>query len=90
MYLSFFIAFAENSAAAPPLALKGSVCETATDYTKKKNVLRLKLADGAEYLFMANSPAEMMEWRTKMQFHAGKLNGPVLRKLNIIHNFLLN
>lgn len=69
-----FAAFAENSAAVGPLAVHNAVCKTATDYTKKKNVLRLRLADGAEYLFSANSQKEMMDWQKKIQFHAGVCN----------------
>jgi spectrin beta len=63
-------AFHENSAAAPPIVIHQSHCEIATDYTKKKNVLRLKLNDGAEYLLMANSQNEMVDWLSKIQFHA--------------------
>ena len=65
-------AFIENQAIAPPLAMREATCEIATDYTKKKNVLRLKLDDGAEYLFMASTQSEMDEWLAKIQFHAGK------------------
>ena len=64
-------AFLENNAASSPLTLHQANCEIATDYTKKKNVLRLRLADGAEYLLMANSQNEMVDWLTKIQFYAG-------------------
>lgn len=33
--------------------LVGASCQVATDYVKRPYVLRLKLADGAEYLFQA-------------------------------------
>ena len=62
----------ENQAAAAPLALHNANCEIATGYTKKKNVLRLRLADGAEYLRTAHSHAEMNSWLAKIQFHAGQ------------------
>jgi spectrin beta len=55
----------------PPLPLHNAVCEIATDYTKKKNVLRLKLPDGSEYLFLTLSAADMQNWQTKIQFSAG-------------------
>ena len=66
------LAYDENQAAAAPLALHNASCEIATDYTKKKNVLRLRLADGAEYLLTAHSHAEMNSWLAKIQFHAGQ------------------
>jgi hypothetical protein len=34
-------------------------------------VLRLRLVDGSEYLFTANTKNEMVEWLSKIQFHAG-------------------
>ena len=68
----FLLAFMENNAASPPLILHNAVCEIATDYTKKKNVLRVKLSDGSEYLFMASSQNSMVEWLSKIQFYAGK------------------
>ena len=37
----------------PELALTGCECEFASDYIKRPNVFRLRLASGAEYLFMA-------------------------------------
>lgn len=37
-----------------PADLNGATCSIPTDYTKKKNVFRLKLANGAEYLFEAH------------------------------------
>ena len=69
-----FSAFTENNAGAPPLVLHQAVCEIAKDYTKKKNVLRLKLHDGSEYLFEANTQDEMVEWLRKISFYAGMSN----------------
>ena len=63
-------AYEENMALAPPLAIHNANCEIATDYTKKKNVLRLHLGDGSEYLLMATSQNEMVEWLEKIKFHA--------------------
>ena len=37
-----------------PADLNGASCSIPADYTKKKNVFRLKLANGAEYLFEAH------------------------------------
>ena len=34
-----------------PLDLNGATCAAATDYTKRPNVFRLKMASGGEWLF---------------------------------------
>ena len=44
------------------IALTGSVATIASDYTKKKNVFRLVLPNGAEYLLQAESVNEMTLW----------------------------
>ncbi|XP_054722410.1 spectrin beta chain, non-erythrocytic 5-like [Uloborus diversus] len=63
-------AFVDNSAAAPPVSLLQAKCSKASDYTKKKHVFRLQLADGAEFLFMAHSEKIMHDWMNKISFHA--------------------
>ena len=68
-----FSAYSESVAGAPPLALRGATCEIASLYTKRKNVLRLRLDDGSEFLFMAPSQNDMVEWLSKIQFHAGEV-----------------
>lgn len=45
-----------------PVDLRGGSAEVAADYTKKKFVLRVKLATGAEFLFQARGDAEMRQW----------------------------
>lgn len=45
-----------------PIDLRGGAAEVATDYTKKKFVLRVKLASGAEFLFQARNDTEMQQW----------------------------
>uniref|UniRef100_A0A2S2PIK0 Spectrin beta chain n=1 Tax=Schizaphis graminum TaxID=13262 RepID=A0A2S2PIK0_SCHGA len=45
-----------------PIDLHGGTADVATDYTKKKFVLRAKLASGAEFLFQARNEAEMRQW----------------------------
>jgi hypothetical protein len=67
----YIAAYLDRIAAAPPIALRGAHCEVAADYTKKKNVLRLILADKSVYLLHAADPSEMMLWQSKIQFHAG-------------------
>jgi len=69
----YFVAYIENHAAAPPLALKGAKCDIAAEYTKKKNVIRLMLTDQSEYLFVTHDPVEMNQWQSKIQFHAGTI-----------------
>lgn len=64
-------AFTENQAAAPPLNIHRCFSEVAADYTKKQNVLRLRLNDGAEYLLEFQSAEEMTTWLGKIQYYAG-------------------
>lgn len=45
-----------------PVELKDVTVEVASNYTKKKHVFRLKLANGAEYLFQAKEESEMEQW----------------------------
>ncbi|CAH1264133.1 SPTBN1 [Branchiostoma lanceolatum] len=49
-----------------PVTVVGGTCEAATNYTKKKNVFRLKLANGGEYLFQAKDEDEMNFWIHKI------------------------
>jgi len=54
---------AKNKAnTAQVIVTTGCVASVASDYTKKKNVLRLVLASGAEYLLQAESVNEMTTW----------------------------
>uniref|UniRef100_A0A3Q0RWE8 Spectrin beta, non-erythrocytic 2 n=1 Tax=Amphilophus citrinellus TaxID=61819 RepID=A0A3Q0RWE8_AMPCI len=45
-----------------PISLAEAVCEVAHDYKKRKNVFKLRLGDGKEYLFQAKDEAEMSSW----------------------------
>ncbi|KAJ4442213.1 hypothetical protein ANN_12079 [Periplaneta americana] len=45
-----------------PVDLRGGSTKVADDYTKKKHVFRIKLANGAEYLFQARDDEEMNAW----------------------------
>lgn len=62
--------FYQKKAATAPVNILNARCEKAEDYTKKKNVFRLKLPDGSEFLFLANSKTEMLDWVNKVSFHA--------------------
>ena len=52
----------QNASSGQTIALTGSVATIASDYTKKKNVFRLTLPNGAEYLLQADSVNEMTSW----------------------------
>ncbi|XP_015783267.1 spectrin beta chain isoform X3 [Tetranychus urticae] len=49
-----------------PIDLKLSVAEIPADYTKRKNVFRLKLPDGGEYLFEAANSEDLNSWINKI------------------------
>ncbi|XP_071162084.1 spectrin beta chain-like isoform X8 [Mytilus edulis] len=55
-------AYLEKTPVAPCLFLHEAFCEAAMDYTKKKNVFRLRLKDGSEFLFEASNHEEMNAW----------------------------
>ncbi|EFX81310.1 hypothetical protein DAPPUDRAFT_242480 [Daphnia pulex] len=62
--------FAESKAAASPLNLYQAVCERASNYTKRKNVFRLRTSDGAEFLFSAEDQQHLDDRVKKISFHA--------------------
>ncbi|XP_067682927.1 spectrin beta chain, non-erythrocytic 5-like isoform X3 [Haliotis asinina] len=76
-------AYSESQAAAPPLNIHKAVCEVAADYTKKKNVLRLHLHDGSEYLLETTSTEEMTSWLAKISHYAEE--PPMFDTLEITH-----
>ncbi|KAL5008187.1 hypothetical protein ScPMuIL_013768 [Solemya velum] len=64
--------YLERAAAAPPLNIHAAHCEIASDYTKKKNVLRLKVHDGSEFLLETSSASDMEKWLSKINFYAAQ------------------
>ncbi|XP_076644007.1 spectrin beta chain, non-erythrocytic 5 kst isoform X2 [Halictus rubicundus] len=62
--------FRLSKAATAPITIFNAICEKADDYTKKKNVFRLKCTDGSEFLFLAPCQQEMEDWVNKISFHA--------------------
>uniref|UniRef100_A0A1A9URJ1 Spectrin beta chain n=1 Tax=Glossina austeni TaxID=7395 RepID=A0A1A9URJ1_GLOAU len=46
----------------PVYDLQGAAVEVASDYTKKKHVLRVKLLNGGEFLLQAHDDNEMSQW----------------------------
>ncbi|GBO02171.1 Spectrin beta chain, partial [Araneus ventricosus] len=51
----------------PPIDLRGSDAGIALDYTKRRHVLKLRLAGGGEYLFQAKDEEEMLRWLSHLQ-----------------------
>lgn len=73
IYIHYIVVdYQDRVAAAAPIGIHGATCEIATDYTKRKNVLRMSLPDGAEYLFVVPDPVEMVQWQKKIQHIAGR------------------
>lgn len=62
--------FRQKKAATAPVNILNARCEKAENYTKKKNVFRLHLPDGSEFLFLASNPDSCADWINKMSFHA--------------------
>ncbi|GFY53199.1 spectrin beta chain [Trichonephila inaurata madagascariensis] len=54
-----------------PIDLRGATAQVPLDYTKRKHVFRLKLSNGAEYLFQAKDDDEMNLWLQKLQAAIG-------------------
>nr|XP_056701927.1 spectrin beta chain, non-erythrocytic 4 [Euleptes europaea] len=46
----------------PLLSLQSATSEVASDYKKKKNVLKIKMQDGGEFLLQAKEEEEMKTW----------------------------
>lgn len=65
--------FIDRIPAAQCLNIDQATCEEAKDYTKRKYVFRLRLKDGAEFLFVAQNSAEMKEWQEKLQYWAAEI-----------------
>lgn len=62
--------FFQKKAATAPVNILHARCEKAEDYTKKKNVFRLHLPDGSEFLFLASNTDQCLDWVNKISFHA--------------------
>ncbi|UYV61076.1 SPTBN5 [Cordylochernes scorpioides] len=62
--------FIEKQALAPPVSLRHAICAKATDYTKRKHVIRVQLSDGAKFLFAGPDAETMQDWLEKLSFHA--------------------
>ncbi|XP_061194038.1 rho GTPase-activating protein 21-like isoform X2 [Saccostrea echinata] len=50
-----------------PISIKSCLVDIAHDYTKKKNVFRLKTFNGSEYLFQAEENGAMLDWIKAIQ-----------------------
>lgn len=58
--------FKESKAANPPILIHRAIVEKATDYTKKKHVIRLITQDQSEFLFEAGSKDKCDVWTEKL------------------------
>nr|XP_040577591.1 spectrin beta chain, non-erythrocytic 1-like [Lepeophtheirus salmonis] len=52
--------------ASPPILLRRATVSQATDYVKRKHVIRLTLSDASEYLFAVDSEEDIKVWLDKM------------------------
>uniref|UniRef100_A0A336LM29 Spectrin beta chain n=1 Tax=Culicoides sonorensis TaxID=179676 RepID=A0A336LM29_CULSO len=59
----------------PALELTGAAVEIASDYTKKKNVFRIKLSNGGEFLLQCHDDAELNNWVSTLKQHCEQLSG---------------
>ncbi|XP_014213231.1 spectrin beta chain, non-erythrocytic 1 isoform X2 [Copidosoma floridanum] len=62
--------FQSSKAATAPINIFNATCEKADDYTKRKNVFRLRCTDGSEFLFLSSNKQDMEDWVNKISFHA--------------------
>lgn len=62
--------FQSSKAATAPINIYNALSQKAEDYTKRKNVFRLKCTDGSEFLFLSSNQQEMEDWVNKIAFHA--------------------
>lgn len=62
--------FYQKKASTAPVNILNARCEKAEDYTKRKNVFRLHLPDGSEFLFLSANEEECFDWINKISFHA--------------------
>lgn len=54
--------------------VKYSIAKVASDYVKRKHVLRLMLLNGTEYLVQTESHASMMEWLKALQIFTREIS----------------
>ena len=72
--------FKESKAASPPILIHHAIVEKATDYTKKKNVIRLVTQDNSEFLFEAASREKCDLWTEKLLASAMSEPGESVRQ----------
>uniref|UniRef100_F1KPP4 Spectrin beta chain n=1 Tax=Ascaris suum TaxID=6253 RepID=F1KPP4_ASCSU len=62
-----------------PISLEGCSVNIAADYTKKKNVISLRLPSGAEYLIQTANEEDMERWLRRLQVASGQSREEVPR-----------
>ncbi|KAI6170719.1 Spectrin beta chain [Aphelenchoides bicaudatus] len=55
----------------PPIQLSGCIVQP-SEYSKRKNVISLKLPFGSEFLFQCADEDDMNQWLTRLQFVTGR------------------
>lgn len=61
----------------------------ANDYVKRKNVLRLMLLNGTEYLVQTESHTSMMEWLKALQIFTREISEVKIKILKVLLIHLL-
>ena len=62
--------------AAPPIDLKDSFCEEASDVARRKNAFRVLCDDDSEFLFVAKDPSDLKRWMDNVNEAAGQTDLP--------------
>ncbi|XP_050691125.1 uncharacterized protein LOC126982886 isoform X3 [Eriocheir sinensis] len=57
------------------ISLRGAEVEVASDYTKRRNVLRLATPGGSQLLLQADTPPEMFAWLSSLQNNCATQDG---------------
>ncbi|XP_055912166.1 spectrin beta chain isoform X2 [Eupeodes corollae] len=58
----------------PSMDLQGASIDIASDYLKKKHVLRIKLSNGGEFLLQAHDDSEMSQWVNALKAQSDQLS----------------
>nr|XP_027226470.1 rho GTPase-activating protein 21-like isoform X2 [Penaeus vannamei] len=68
------------------ISLRGAEVEVASDYTKRRNVLRLATPGGSQLLLQADTPPEMLAWLSTLQNNCAIQEGEACSKTPMNNN----
>ncbi|XP_042892748.1 rho GTPase-activating protein 21-like isoform X4 [Penaeus japonicus] len=68
------------------ISLRGAEVEVASDYTKRRNVLRLATPGGSQLLLQADTPPEMLAWLSTLQNNCAIQEGEACSKAPMNNN----